>query len=120
MSVDAVTRILAVDAFMLRSCACCDTLFAPETWVCRDCDGDLDWVPSPGRGTVVSWTLLDPSASGGDGGRGLSPLIIGIVELDEGPWIYAAIESPGREPSGARVVFGREPLVGRFPVFVLD
>ncbi len=118
MSIDHVTRPLAT-AFMLRSCVCCATLFAPEVWVCRDCDGDLEWVPSTGRGTVVSWTRLDPTASG-SGNRGLEPLTIAIVELDEGPWIYASIESCGREPKGARVVFEHESVVGRFPVFALS
>lgn len=117
MSLDAVTRPFATEAFMLRSCAHCATLFAPETWTCRDCGGHLEWVPSTGRGTVVSWTRLDPAASGGRG-RGLDPLTIAIVELDEGPWIYASIESCGREPRGTRVMYGQEPVVGRFPVFV--
>ncbi|MFD1814954.1 Zn-ribbon domain-containing OB-fold protein [Rhodococcus gannanensis] len=119
MSVDFGTLPLRTGGFMLRSCACCATLFAPETWVCRDCDGGLDWVPATGRGTVVSWTRLDPASSGG-GDKDLAPLTIAIVELDEGPWIYASIESCGAEPRGARVVFEREPLVGRFPVFALS
>ncbi|MGW0042736.1 Zn-ribbon domain-containing OB-fold protein [Rhodococcus sp. NPDC003348] len=123
MSVDAVTRPFETEAFMLRSCGHCATLFAPETWVCKACDGDLEWVPSTGRGTVVSWTRLDPSAaSPGVGARGLEPLTIAIVELDEGPWIYAAIEGgqPNSDPGHARVVFGSEPVVGRFPAFVLS
>ncbi|MFD4294289.1 Zn-ribbon domain-containing OB-fold protein [Rhodococcus sp. NPDC058505] len=121
MSVDAVTRPFETEAFMLRCCGSCSALYAPETWVCTSCDGNLEWVPSTGQGAVVSWTRLDP-ANAGASGRGLDPLTIAIVELDEGPWIYAAIEGghPDAAPGRARVVFAQEPVVGRFPVFVLD
>lgn len=123
MSVDAVTRPFETEAFMLRSCGHCAALFAPEAWVCKGCDGDLEWVPSTGRGRVVSWTRLDPASVSADQcSRGLDALTIAIVELDEGPWIYAAIEGgqPNLDPGHARVVFGREPVVGRFPTFVLS
>lgn len=120
MSVETITRPQATEAFMLRACTGCAALFAPDTWVCKTCEGDLEWVPSTGRGAVVSWTRLDPAAAGGAGAR-LDPLTIAIVELDEGPWIYAAIEGPmpARDGGRARVTFACEPVVGRFPGFVL-
>ncbi|GAA4486400.1 hypothetical protein GCM10023094_42670 [Rhodococcus olei] len=125
MSVDAVARPFETEAFMLRSCMRCTTLFAPDTWVCPTCDGDLEWVPSTGRGRVVSWTHLDPATASASARRSageLEPMTIAIVELDEGPWIYAAIEgsASGHDCARARVVFLREPLVGRFPAFVLS
>lgn len=113
---------LAPATFMLRSCAHCATLFGPEAWVCTTCDGTLDWVPATGRGTVLSWAQLDPAAASAAGQHtGLEPLTIAIVELDEGPWIYATIEGDDAGPSRgrARVTFLREPLVGRFPAFAL-
>ena len=130
MSVDAGPRPFDVDAgprpfdveaggpeaFMLRFCGSCTTLYAPDAWVCGSCDGDLEWVPSTGRGRVVASTRLDPgSVCPREGSVDLAPMTIAIVELDEGPWIYAAIE--GGEPGHGRVTFQREPMIGRFPAF---
>ncbi|MFF0815817.1 Zn-ribbon domain-containing OB-fold protein [Rhodococcus sp. NPDC003318] len=133
MSVEAITRPLEAEphpvaplappTFMLRSCGPCTTLSGPDAWVCPTCGGPLDSVPSTGRGTVLSWAQLDPATAAAPHAQpGLDPLTIAIVELDEGPWIYATIEGdePGPARGRARVAFLREPVVGRFPAFGLS
>lgn len=124
MSIEVIARPAGgqthrADTFMLRCCRPCGTVYAPDTWVCGACAGDLEWVPSAGNGRVVASTRLDPAAvSGRPGARDLPPMTIAIVELDEGPWIYAAIE--GGDPGHARVTFRPEPTSGRFPAFVVS
>ncbi len=72
------------DTLMIRFCAECDRLFSPLTAGCFSCASeDLEWVPSSGAGSIVSWRVVERA---GDGTRGEpTPLTIAIVELDEGP-----------------------------------
>jgi uncharacterized OB-fold protein len=54
-------------------------------------DGDLSWAAVEGTATLVSWTVIAgmPAVTGGNAEQ-----ISGIVELAEGPWVYAAIDVP--------------------------
>ncbi|MFI5718833.1 Zn-ribbon domain-containing OB-fold protein [Nocardia sp. NPDC051750] len=113
---------------MIRRCARCDRLFAPLTVDCSSCASDsLEWVPSSGAGTILSWRVVDRGVVGGRDGP--MPLTIAIVELDEGPWVYSSIEGdvpllPGRPAllpgSPVRVRFQPCPREDRFPVFTVD
>ena len=65
---------------LLRHCSPCDTFAAPEIRECAQCGAPLEWRATSGRGSLVTWTtvLTDAAANAA-----------GIVQLDEGPWIYA-------------------------------
>ena len=58
---------------------------------CPACGGtNLSWAPVEGTATLVSWTVIagQPSVAGGEREQ-----VSGIVELTEGPWMYAAIDA---------------------------
>ncbi|MEU6582390.1 OB-fold domain-containing protein [Nocardia sp. NPDC046763] len=108
------------DTLTIRRCAACDQRFAPLTAACSACaSDDLEWVPSSGAGSIVSWRGMyrasDPHGKS-------TPLMIAIVELDEGPWVYAYIEGevPLIYTGPVRVYFQPSPCQDRFPVFKVD
>ncbi|MGY4100341.1 Zn-ribbon domain-containing OB-fold protein [Nocardia sp. R16R-3T] len=105
---------------MIRRCGRCDKLFAPLTAECSSCRSwDLEWSPSSGHGSIVSWRLVHRSMSHPH--DQVVPLTIAIVELDEGPWVYATIEgevTPSPDLP-VRVRFEPRPRIDRFPVFAV-
>lgn len=105
---------------MIRRCGRCDKLFPPLTAECSSCRSwDLEWVPSSGLGSIVSWRLVHRSVSRPH--APVVPLTIAIVELDEGPWMYTTIEGevPPFSDQPVRVRFEPRPRVDRFPVFAI-
>ncbi|WP_454197555.1 Zn-ribbon domain-containing OB-fold protein [Nocardia sp. Marseille-Q1738] len=107
-------------ALMIRRCATCDKLFAPLTTACPSCASfDLEWLPSSGAGSIVSWRVADRVVHGKR--RELVPSTIAIVELDEGPWVYTTLEGAGPPPPNrpVRVQFQLRPPEGGFPVFAI-
>lgn len=78
---------LAAGVLTVRRCARCGHAARPDAATCPGCHSDdLQWATSRGTGTVVS-RIVDHSPVG-DGGR---PLPLGLVELDEGPWLLARL-----------------------------
>ncbi|WP_433197907.1 Zn-ribbon domain-containing OB-fold protein [Nocardia sp. CA-107356] len=105
---------------MIRRCGRCNKLFAPLTAECSSCRSwDLEWVPSSGLGSIVSWRLVHRSPSRAH--AQVAPLTIAIVELDEGPWMYTTIDGdvPPFPDRPVRVRFEPRPRVDRFPVFAV-
>ncbi|MEV4239643.1 OB-fold domain-containing protein [Nocardia sp. NPDC049737] len=105
---------------MIRRCGPCNKLFPPLTAECSSCGSwDLEWSPSSGLGSVVSWRLVHRTVSRPH--AQVVPLTIAIVELDEGPWVYATIEGEVAPVSDqpVRVRFEPHPRVDRFPVFAV-
>ncbi|WP_433685798.1 Zn-ribbon domain-containing OB-fold protein [Nocardia sp. CA-119907] len=105
---------------MIRRCGRCDKLFAPLTAECSSCRSwDLEWSPSSGLGSIVSSRLVHRRVSRPN--AQVVPLMIAIVELDEGPWVYATIEGDAVPASDlpVRVRFEPRPRVDRFPVFAV-
>ncbi|MGK8558220.1 Zn-ribbon domain-containing OB-fold protein [Nocardia gipuzkoensis] len=105
---------------MIRRCTNCAKLLAPFTVTCSSCQSDiLEWVPSSGEGSIVSWKVLHRASNGHCGKWELS--IITIVELDDGPWVYTTIKGDAPPPSNqpVRVRFESEPTNDRFPVFTI-
>ncbi|MET8799042.1 OB-fold domain-containing protein [Nocardia sp. NPDC004568] len=108
------------DILMIRRCAQCDRLYAPLTVDCASCASDsLEWVPSRGAGSILSWRVVDRGVIGGRGET--MPLTIAVVELDEGPWVYTSIDGtvPLVSSGPVRVRFRPRPHDGRFPVFTV-
>lgn len=109
--------MVAEEILMIRRCVTCDKLFAPMTAGCSLCaSDDLECVPSSGVGSVVSWRVVDRTGACGE----LVPVTVAIVELDEGPWIYASLEGEVPPAEGpVRVQFQPRPRDDRFPVFMV-
>ncbi|MEV7394824.1 MULTISPECIES: OB-fold domain-containing protein [unclassified Streptomyces] len=69
----------------VRRCTACGTHAAPQADACPNCrSATSTWVPAAGTATVVSWTAVP--------GRGPdAEKVAALVELTEGPWLYAAL-----------------------------
>lgn len=81
---------------------------------------ELEWVEAAGTGRIASWAAVHrkPDAQGRT-----FPVVVAIVELDEGPWLHARIvrAAPGDVASGAPVTveFVRPEGGETLPVFAL-
>lgn len=116
-SIGPATAERMAGVLMIRRCARCDRLFAPLTVDCASCaSSDLEWVPSTGTGSILSWRVVERGVTGIP-----APLTIAIVELDEGPWVYTSIEGPipVAPYRPIRVRFQPCPREDRFPVFAV-
>lgn len=77
---------LATGALLLHRCARCGHWARPDATTCSACHGgDLGWEPVSGRGAVVS-RIVDHSRV-----REGVPIPLGLVELDEGPWLHVRL-----------------------------
>lgn len=89
---------------LIRRCLVCDVSHSPETSRCPR-GHDLEWQEAAGGGSLISWAVdHSPAlASSLGAGSGIGS-IVGLVELDEGPWIQVAIL--GADPLQLRVGLG--------------
>lgn len=114
------TATADVDAFTIGRCDRCDEPLAPDAAVCSACRGtEISRAPSPGTGSIVSWTVIEvsPSRTWTD----FVPYTIAIVALDEGPWTYAWIEgAPDESRKRVRVRYDRMIPGEPYPLFVLQ
>lgn len=80
----------ASGTLLIRVCARCSHCLEPEARVCFACGSDdLNWSSSSGHGVLVSWAVVHqpPHPTFAN----LVPFAIGLVELEEGPWLHARI-----------------------------
>jgi uncharacterized OB-fold protein len=64
--------------------------FTPGTAVCHGCGGnELSWQPVTGAGQLVTWTVIQGRPA--PDGTAAPVTIIGVVELDEGPWLHTQL-----------------------------
>lgn len=70
-------------------------------------DDDVEQVAASGTGRVVSWTVVHHKLPDGGSFR----LVVGIVELDEGPWWWTRLDDvdPDADLTGLRVQVAFEP-----------
>jgi uncharacterized protein len=69
---------------MVKRCETCGHRLRPDAISCSKCHGvDLTWVRATGRGSLVSWIVVHGSER--------EPPVVGLVELDEGPWLHARL-----------------------------
>jgi len=90
---------------LLRRCVAHGHLSAPETMFCTGCGSpSLDWAPARGAGHVVSWTAIHTRPD--ESGATHVSVIVGIVELNEGPWLRARLlaADPAMVRSGVEVI----------------
>ncbi len=75
--------------FLLHQCAQCSRAYWPASRCVEHGDKAMQWVPASGRGTLHTWTVLHraylPSM------KDKVPYVVGVVELEEGPFYHANI-----------------------------
>jgi uncharacterized OB-fold protein len=104
---------------LLRRCGGCGQYSRPWARSCDQCgSADLSWGRATGHGTVVSWAVVHGRAAGSESpGR----TVVAIVEVDEGPWLYAqlAVADPDTIGGGQQVTVRFERAEGgeAVPVF---
>ena len=88
-------RLAASGRLYLQQCTGCRQYYHPPRYLCRECgSGELEFVPSEGRGRVFSWTVtprgVDP------GGAEELPYATVVVEMEEGVRVVGALNGdPG-------------------------
>ena len=108
---------------LIHACESCDRRFFPPRPVCPHCHAtDVEWVETTGCGTLFSFTQTHTTATAFD-----DNVVVGTVELDEGPKLlapadepYSALEigDPVRiEPTEYTAAYDRGWLAG-YPFFV--
>ena len=76
--------------FLSHACDDCGERFFPPSPLCPHCHSSgVDWTETTGRGTLFSFTRTHATAAAFD-----DELVVGLVELDEGPRLLASIDEP--------------------------
>ena len=113
---DAAAR----DQLVIRTCDRCAQSLPPEAAVCTTCGhAELSWAPTTGLAKLVSWTVVHRAPNRFF--ETLVPYTVGIVELVEGPWLYARVESAA--PSAGmplRVAFVHPESGESYPIFTQE
>lgn len=107
----------ARDELMIKRCDRCEAALSPEAAVCTTCGHTaLTWTAASGVGTLVTWTVVHraPNAAFAD----LVPYTVGVVELAEGPWLYARVDGDLAVGQPLRVEFVHTAEVESYPMFV--
>jgi uncharacterized OB-fold protein len=80
----------------LQRCARCGTYAYFPVYACPNCwSSELEWTAVSGRGRVYSRTVVSDPVSAAVSTRG--PLVVALIELDEGPVMMSNIVGPGAE-----------------------
>ena len=67
---------------LIKRCETCGHRLRPDSIACSKCHGTaLSWTESSGRGSLVSWIVV----------HGNDQRVVGLVELEEGPWLYGRL-----------------------------
>ena len=73
---------------MIKQCGC-GRLVGPDRADCPECaDPSFEWIKASGDGHLVSWIVTHNRSPEG----GTDTEVVGLVELAEGPWLYAVIQ----------------------------
>jgi uncharacterized OB-fold protein len=111
------------DRLAIRRCTHCSHPLSPEARTCTACGStDLNWDTATGSATLVSWAVVHHPPHPDFAQQ--VPFPIGLVELEEGPWINARIV--GADPDGLRaglslrVAFVHPEVGDSYPVFQVD
>jgi uncharacterized protein len=107
----------AGNELLIRRCDRCGQALAPEATACTTCAGTgLSWVPACGAATLVTWTVVHHAPH--TGYTGPLPYTVGIVELDEGPWLYAPITGPPCAGMALHAQFEHPDNSESYPTFI--
>jgi uncharacterized OB-fold protein len=98
---------------LVQKCAACGTLdFFPKPW-CIECGRlELQWVEVKPQGTVYSFSTAYAVMMNYPGWKDDLPLVLCIIELDEGPRMYGQLTgcAPEAVRIGMRVEAYFEPI----------
>jgi len=84
---------------LLKRCVAQGHVCAPDALACPSCAGtEFEDIPAKGTGIVITWGVVH--ARLGTAGASPAETVIGIVELDEGPWLHSALV--GLDPATLR------------------
>jgi uncharacterized OB-fold protein len=105
---------------VIQRCLDCRTFAAPDATSCPRCGRTVfSTERACGDGQLISWTSVHRAPH--PGFAELVPYVVGIVELAEGPWLYARLMMTAEQAhSGApvRVEFVASIDGESYPVFV--
>lgn len=95
---------------MIQRCGACDRAVFYPRGVCPHCGSlDLTWIEAAGTGTVHSYTVARRPA--GPAFAGDVPLVVALIELDEGVRILSNVRAePEQMAIGARVRVWFDPV----------
>ena len=89
----------AADRLVIKRCEPCDHWYTPDQATCPRCGGDeLVWAEASGKATLVTWAVTHGRP--GPDGTAPPPAVLGLVELEEGPWMHARLD--GADPASLR------------------
>lgn len=109
----AYTGALRENRLLGLKCNACGSCTIPPKKVCIECAGeDLDVIELSGRGEIRTFTVIRVAGEGFQ-----APYIVGIVELDEGPWLMGNIigvdcDEATMDLIGRRVKLGHAVIAG--------
>nr|WP_281497002.1 OB-fold domain-containing protein [Ornithinimicrobium sp. F0845] len=110
-------RYAAEGVLAYQSCASCRQAVFPPRVLCPSCGSDdLDWLPSGGRGTVYSATVIAP--------RGKEPYTVALIDLDEGFRMMSTVTTGDDRPvaidDSVTVSFRSSEAEPPLPVFAVE
>ncbi|PXX58425.1 hypothetical protein DFR70_114109 [Nocardia tenerifensis] len=111
---DAASR----EELAIKKCTGCGRSLAPEAMVCTDCgESDPVWAGASSAGRLITWTTVPkaPNPAFAD----LVPYTVGVVELAEGPWLYARITGEPRAGAALRAEYVHPSEGESYPVWVI-
>jgi uncharacterized protein len=92
---DAFFDGAAADRLMIKRCPACARWATPDASDCAGCGGaELGWAEASGDAVLISWAVSHgkPAADG----SAPPPVLLALVELSEGPWLYSRLDSVDR------------------------
>lgn len=106
----------------LQRCDACGTYVYYPVYMCPACSSlDLSWTPVSGRGRIYTRTRIEEPVSAASGS--LEPLIVALVELEEGPVMMSNIVGADADDAaiGDEVTVTFQPVSAEIslPVFQL-
>jgi uncharacterized OB-fold protein len=81
----------AAGRLVIRRCEACDRWYAPDASGCPECgEEEPVWADASGAATLVTWTVTHGRPA--EDGTAPPPAYLALVELAEGPWMYARLD----------------------------
>ena len=113
LTYDKYKEALIGGKFLGLKCNKCGGYTVPPKKVCMECNSeDLDIVEINGKGEIKTYTVIRVPPEGFEG-----PYVVGMVELEEGPWVMGNIvdidpEKASMDIIGKRVTIGHKVVAG--------
>lgn len=104
------------DVLRIKRCAGCGKLHHPRRMFCDACPAsEMEWIDAAGTGTIYTYSVVhrapDPDF------QAEAPYTIGLVELDEGVYVFSRFIGEARIGAPVSVAFEPVGSHGKLPVF---